>query len=104
VAAFRTELAKGSRPLVAVYDLSLDAEQMAGLDDPQSFLELLRHRFAGSRPDVVVTIGPPAAAFYLQNGDKMFPDTPLVIAGLDERVGAALNVAYTNLNVDGARP
>jgi hypothetical protein len=70
----------------AVYDLSLDAEQTTGSDDPQPFLELLRHRFAGSRPDVVVTIGPPAAAFYLQNRDKIFPETPLVIAGLDERL------------------
>jgi hypothetical protein len=86
VAAFRTELAKGSREPLAVYDLSLDAEQTAGADDPQPFLELLRHRFAGSSPDVVITIGPPAAAFYLQNRDKIFPETPLVIAGLDERL------------------
>src|SRR5580704_9966434 len=41
--------------------------------------------FSASPPDVVVTMGPPAAAFYPQNRDKVFPATPLVITGVDER-------------------
>jgi signal transduction histidine kinase len=86
VSAFRTELARASSKLLAVYDASLDAEQASGSDDQHLLLELLRHRFAGSPPDVVVTIGPPAAAFYLQNRDIVFPGTPLVIAALDERL------------------
>jgi signal transduction histidine kinase len=86
VAAFRTELAKGSSEPIAVYDASLDAEQVSESDDPQPLLALLRHRFAGGPPDLVVTIGPPAAAFYLQNRDKVFPGTPLVISALDERL------------------
>jgi signal transduction histidine kinase len=85
VAAFRTELAKGSGELLAVYEASLDAGQTSVLEDPQAFLEVLRHRFAGSPPDVVVTVGPPAAAFYAQNRDKVFPGTRLVTAALDER-------------------
>ena len=76
---------KGSSEPLAVYDASLDAEQVSESDDPQPLLELLRHRFAGSPPDVVVTIGPPAAAFYLKNRDKVFPGTPVVISALDER-------------------
>ncbi len=86
LAAFRTELAKGSKAPIAVYEATLDAEQASSLDDPQPFLELLRHRFAAAPPHLVVTIGPPAAAFYLQNRDKVFPETPLVISGLDERL------------------
>jgi len=85
VAAFRTEVAKGSSEHLAVYDATLDAEQVSESDDPQPLLELLRHRFGSAPPDVVVTIGPPAAAFYLQNRDKVFPGTPLVISALDER-------------------
>ena len=85
VAAFRTELAKGSREHLAVYDATLDAEQVSESDDLQPLLELLRHRFAGSPPDVVVTIGPPAARFYLKDRDKVFPGTPVVISALDER-------------------
>jgi signal transduction histidine kinase len=85
VAAFRTELARGSSEPVAVYDASMEAGQTSGSDVQQPLLELLRHRFAGSPPDVVVTIGPPAAAFYPQNRDRVFPATPLVICGVDER-------------------
>jgi signal transduction histidine kinase len=85
VAAFRTELAKGSNEHLAVYDATLDAEQVSEPDDPRPLLELLRHRFGSAPPDVVVTIGPPAAAFYLQNRDKVFPGTPLVMSALDER-------------------
>jgi signal transduction histidine kinase len=85
VATLRSELAKGSSEPVAIYDASMDAGQASGSDVQQPLVELLLHRFAGSPPDVVVTIGPPAAVFYPQNRDKMFPATPLVIAGLDER-------------------
>jgi signal transduction histidine kinase len=85
VASFRTELAKTSSRPLAVYDASLNAEQPSGSDDQQLLVELLRRRFPGSPPDVVVTIGPPAAAFYLKNRDEVFPGTPLVIAGLDRR-------------------
>jgi signal transduction histidine kinase len=85
VAAFRTDLARGSSKPIAVYDASLDAGQASASDDPEPFLQLLRHRFAGSPPDVVVTIGPPAAAFYMENRDRVFPETPLVLAALDER-------------------
>lgn len=86
VAAFRTELARGASGPIAVYDESLDAEQAFGSDDQQLILELLRRRFVASRPDVVVTIGPPAAALYLQGRDQAFPGARLVIAALDERL------------------
>jgi signal transduction histidine kinase len=84
-AAFRSELAQDSSEPVAVYDASMDAGQASGSDVQQPLLELLRHRFAASPPDVVVTMGPPAAAFYSQNRDQVFPATPLVISGVDER-------------------
>jgi signal transduction histidine kinase len=85
VAAFRSELAKDSSEPIAVYDATLDAGQASGSDVQEPLLELLRRRFSGSPPDVVVTVGPPAAAFYPQNRDKVFPATPLVITGVDER-------------------
>jgi signal transduction histidine kinase len=85
VASFRTELVNGSSEPIAVFDASMDAGQTSGSDVQQSLLELLRRRFSGSTPDVVVTVGPPAAAFYPQNRDKVFPAAPLVICGVDER-------------------
>lgn len=84
VAAFRSELTQASSEPLSIYDASLEGEQTTGLND--QFLELLRRRFAASPPDVVVTIGPPAAAFYLRNRDKMLPGTPAVIAALDVKL------------------
>ena len=76
---------RSSEP-VAVYDASLDAGEAPGLYDPQPLIELLRHRFASSGPDLVVTIAPPAAAFYLKNRDQVFPGKPVVITAVDERL------------------
>jgi signal transduction histidine kinase len=85
-AAFRTELKKGSLEPIALYDVSLDAGQVSASNDPKPIIELLRQRFADSPPDLVVTFGPPAAGFYLQNRDAVFPrGVPLVLAGLDGR-------------------
>jgi signal transduction histidine kinase len=86
VAAFRTKLALASSEPVAIYDISLDAGKKTASDDPEPFLGLLRHRFGDSPPDVVVTIGPIAASLFLQNRDKVFPLTPVVIGALDERL------------------
>ena len=86
VDVLRTELVQSPRGPIAVYDASLVEGQTAELSEQPPFLELLRYRFGRSPPDVVVTIGGPAAAFYLQNRDKVFPKTPAVIGALDERL------------------
>ena len=84
VATFRTELAKASSEPVAFYDASLDAGNESASEDPQLLIDVLRRRFARSAPDLVVTIGPPAAAFYIRNRDQVFGATPLLIAAVDE--------------------
>jgi signal transduction histidine kinase len=86
LAALRTELAERSSEPLAFYDVSLHAGLASGLDDEQPFAEYLRHRFDDSPPDVVVTIGPPAAAFYVKYRDQLFPGTPLAITALDQRL------------------
>ncbi len=83
LAAFRSELA-GAGTSLAVYDAHLGAEQAS--EDLQPFLDVLRQRFAGSPPGVVVTLGAPAASFYLKTRDKVFPGTPVIVAALDDRL------------------
>src|SRR5579863_7995633 len=82
-AAIRAELMRRSNEPLAIFDVSLDAGHASGRDDQQPVAELLRHRFADAPPDVVVTIAPPAAAFYLHNRDYVFPGKPVVVAALD---------------------
>ncbi len=86
VATFRTELAKGSSEPIAFYDASLDAGNESASEDPQLLIDVLRRRFARSAPDLVVTIGPPAAAFYVKNRDQVFGATPLLVAAVDEKL------------------
>jgi signal transduction histidine kinase len=86
LAALRTELAERSSEPLAFYDVSLHAGLASGLDDEQPFAEYLRRRFFTSPPDVIVTVGPPAAAFYVKYRDHLFPATPLAITALDQRL------------------
>ena len=85
-AAFRTELAQGWPEPIAFYEASLDAGQVSLPEDLGPLLEHLRRRFASSAPDVVVTFGPPAAEFYVQHRETVFPGVPLVMTALDERL------------------
>jgi signal transduction histidine kinase len=82
---FRAELARGAKASVAVSEATLDAGRALTGKEQQAFFEYLSARFDGSAPDLVVTMGPPAARFYLAHRDRLFPTTPLLIAALDER-------------------
>ena len=89
---FRTELARGFAEPIVLFEATLDAGRPVTTKEEAAFLEYLRARFAGQAPDLVVTIGPPAARFYLARRDQLFPSIPLVMAALDERLarGAVL--------------
>jgi signal transduction histidine kinase len=89
---FRTELARRSPQPIIFLEANLDAGRRASAQEERAFLDYLGTRFAGGPPDVVVTIGPPAARFYLAHRDQLFSATPLVLAALDQRLarGAAL--------------
>jgi signal transduction histidine kinase len=89
---FRTELAKGFPGPIALSETTLDAGRPVTNEEEAVFVEYLRARFASPAPDLVVTIGPPAARFYLAHRDRLFPSAALVMAALDERLarGAVL--------------
>ena len=89
---FRTELAKGFPGPIALSETTLDAGRPVTNEEEAAFVEYLRARFASPAPDLVVTIGPPAARLYLAHRDRLFPSAALVMAALDERLarGAVL--------------
>jgi signal transduction histidine kinase len=91
-AVFRTELARRFSGPIILSETTLDAGRLVTSEEEGAFLEYLRARFASPAPDLVVTIGPPAARFYLANRDRLFPSAALVMAALDERLarGAVL--------------
>ena len=90
---FRAELARSSSEPIAIAEATLDAGRALTDKEQQAFFEYLGARFEGAAPDLVVTMGPHAARFYVAHRDQLFPATPLVIAALDERLarGAPLH-------------
>lgn len=60
----------------------------AGFSDApeQAMVEFLRTAFAGKpQPDLVITIGGAAAAFFQRHRAQLFPDSPILYASLDQR-------------------
>src|SRR5215471_19412989 len=83
---FRSELARISTVPISFAEANLDAGRKASREEEGAFLDYLRTRFAGGAPDVVVTIGPQAARFYVGHRSHLFPETPLIMAALDQRL------------------
>ena len=84
--AFRTELARGSSEPIILSEATLDAGRTVTDEEERTFVDYLRARFSSPAPDLVVTIGPPAARYYLARREQLFPSTPLIMAALDERL------------------
>ncbi len=82
---FRTDLAQRSTEPITFVEANLDSGRAANGKEERAFVEYLRTRFGDAPPDVVVTIGPPAARFYLRHRAELFPETPMVMGALDAR-------------------
>ncbi|KRQ03754.1 sensor histidine kinase [Bradyrhizobium manausense] len=50
------------------------------------FVEYLHSLYEGAPPDIVLSIGAPAARFAQRYRAKLFPDTPMVLAVVEERL------------------
>ena len=85
-AVFRTELARRSPDPVTFAEVSLDFGRMGSEVEQRAFLDYLRARYGGAPPDAVVTVGPPAARFYVGHRGELFGDTPVIVGALDERL------------------
>lgn len=103
-AVFRTELAQRYPDPIAFIDASLDLRRGASEREERVFLDYLAGRFDSGPPDVVVTIGIPAARFYTRHRDGLFATTPLVVGSLDERNAKSLTLrpgdAVAAANID----
>ena len=82
---FRTDLARRASQPVTFIEANLDFWRAGGEKDERALLDLLRVRFDDAPPDVVVTIGPPAARMYARHRAALFPGTPWVMGALDQR-------------------
>ena len=84
-AAFRTTLARDLGEPVDIYEESLDMARFAEAEKEDPLVEFLENRFAGRQLDLVVPISAPAVNFAARHRERLFPNTPMVITGTDQR-------------------
>src|SRR5215467_14805264 len=102
---FREELIAQSPHAIDLYEASLQSGRFGQFQDEGPFLDYLRALFVESGLDLVVALGAPAARFFQQHRSQIFPSTPLLITGADERTfnDAALTTYDTAVAVGFAQ-
>ena len=50
------------------------------------FVDYLRSLYAGRQPDIVLSIGAPAARFVQKYRGQLFPDAPMVLTAIEQRL------------------
>ena len=82
---FRVELDQRIGGAVNLIQIVLGPSGFVGASE-QAVLDYIRATFAeGPQPDLVVTVGGPAAVFARSYRQQLFPETPLLLASVDER-------------------
>ena len=95
--AIRTELDRQSPWPLDITEHSLVTARSSDEDPEVPFVEYLRALFAKRPPDLIVSIGAPAAAFVQRHRQQLFATTPMVLMAVDQR-----RVQYSNLTANDA--
>lgn len=81
----RVQLAKQSPEPVDILEASLAASRLADPKQEEPFANYLGAMFAGRPLDLIIAVGSPAASFVERQRARLFPNTPLLIAGVERR-------------------
>ena len=83
--SIRSELQRQSPWQLDITDHSLVTARSSNEDPEVPFVAYLSALFAKQQPDLIVSIGAPAAAFVQRHRPQLFADTPMVFTAVDER-------------------
>ena len=83
--SFRAELIKQSKEPIDLYEVSLDTARVQNPQEETPFVEYIQALLAGRKLDLIVPIGAPSAFFMQRNRQRLFPATPMLIVGADQR-------------------
>jgi signal transduction histidine kinase len=84
-AQIRAELERQSPWPLDVREHALELSGSGNLDPELPFVEYLEVLYAGHWPDLIVTIGTPAASFIQRHRDRLFPTAPVLITYIEQR-------------------
>lgn len=94
----REELARQSKDPIDIFETSLTTARFAdGKEDP--FVDYLNALFSDRKLDLIMTIGGPAARFFQQNRQRLFPDVPTLYAALEQRISPNAPATDTMVSV-----
>jgi hypothetical protein len=83
--AIRSELERQSPWRLEISDHSLMAARFSDETPERPFVEYLRAVFAQQPPDLIVTLGAPAAGFVQRNREPLFGTTPVLFTAVEPR-------------------
>jgi signal transduction histidine kinase len=83
--SIRSELQRQSPWQLDITDHSLVTARSSNEDPEVPFVAYLSALFAKEQPDLIVSVGAPAAAFVQRHRPQLFADTPMVFTAVDER-------------------
>lgn len=83
--ALLRDLVRLSREPIQFVEVSVQAARAGDEEPDASTARRIRSAFAADTPDLVITIGGPAATFAQRFRREIFPASPMVIAGVDRR-------------------
>jgi signal transduction histidine kinase len=95
--SIRSELQRQSPWQLDITDHSLVTARSSNEDPEVPFVAYLSALFAKQQPDLIVSIGAPAAAFVQRHRPQLFADTPTVFTAVEER-----RVQFTALSQNDA--
>ena len=82
-ARFRGEVSRQSAEPIEFYEVSLQPARFAERPPEGPIADFVLAMFGEKRLDLVVSIGGPAASFAHKNRERIFPETPLLLASVD---------------------
>jgi signal transduction histidine kinase len=80
------ELGGRSPERVELFEVSLEMARFADTSTDRPFLDYLLALFAGRPLDLVIAVAGPAARFCVSHREDLFPQTPILLAGIEGRV------------------
>jgi signal transduction histidine kinase len=83
--AIRLELERQSPWSLDIHEHALVTARSSDDNPEDAFVEYLRALHSRQKPDLIVSIGAPAAAFVQRHRQQLFPTTPMVLTAVDQR-------------------
>ncbi|MBP7829288.1 MAG: hypothetical protein KA248_05180 [Kiritimatiellae bacterium] len=106
-AALKRELVRQAPAPVNFHEVTVGAGALVHPFADAPLVEYLQDLYARRRPDLAVLIAAPAAAFWGRQGGRLFPSTPAVIGGIEQRqlqrvtVGSNTVAVIIDFNIEG---